>query len=416
MTARQKLIRLKERIRDSEDLSDDDREALLDFSRQMDLLQTVYSDHRHEKLLRHCTIMAENVGGLADAREDRDAAERLVEWINDSYSNEETNSDYRGALRKFGQRSLRLDEIPDSLAWIPTGTSRSYDPSPNIEEMLTWDDVQAMISAAQNTRDKALFALALEAGPRGYSELYPMTVGSLTDTSIGMQLTVDGKTGERHLTLIYSVPHLRRWLSDHPDRSNSDAPLWSKLSGGGLPSNPSFLNQFKNAAERAGVEKPVTPTNFRKSNTLFLRRLGADQSLIEDRQGRSRGSKHVARYIAAFDESNERAAYAGLLGHDVVEDDAPNPEDLTPVICPRCDKQTPREKDFCMWCDQALDPLAAKEFEETEQTVKRLTLRRVRDDPTVLDDVEERNTIINAIADDDDLLARAQALVDEDRQ
>jgi hypothetical protein len=50
-----------------------DREQLIEFSRRIELLKEEYSDHRHLKLLRHLTRMAENVGGLADALEDREA-------------------------------------------------------------------------------------------------------------------------------------------------------------------------------------------------------------------------------------------------------------------------------------------------------------------------------------------------------
>jgi len=69
---------LRERIEESDEISDDDREALLEFSDELFVLQTEYGDHRHLKLLRHSTRMAEHVGGLADALEDRDAAEDTV--------------------------------------------------------------------------------------------------------------------------------------------------------------------------------------------------------------------------------------------------------------------------------------------------------------------------------------------------
>ncbi|HMB50119.1 MAG TPA: site-specific integrase, partial [Natronoarchaeum rubrum] len=81
----------------------EDVDILLEFSDQLDLLSSEYSDHRHLKLLRHCTRMAEEVGGLADALDDRDAAEEIVRWIHRTYDNEETNRDYRVALRMFGK-------------------------------------------------------------------------------------------------------------------------------------------------------------------------------------------------------------------------------------------------------------------------------------------------------------------------
>ena len=68
---------MRERIRESDEISNADREALIEFSDELYLLQTKYSGHRHLKLLSHCTNRAETVGGLADALEDRDAAEEI---------------------------------------------------------------------------------------------------------------------------------------------------------------------------------------------------------------------------------------------------------------------------------------------------------------------------------------------------
>ena len=78
---------MRERIRESDDISDADRKVLLEISDELYLLQQQYSDYRHLKLLSHCTNMAEKVGGLADALEDRDATEELVRWINQTYDN-----------------------------------------------------------------------------------------------------------------------------------------------------------------------------------------------------------------------------------------------------------------------------------------------------------------------------------------
>lgn len=133
MASRDRIENLKERIKkrsglvdedpdeqDAPTIAEDDAEALLEFSRQLDLLSSEYTNYRHEKLLRHCTIMAEQVGGLADAIESREAAEKIVQWINTergtSEYSEETNQDYRVAIRIFGKRTLKLDEVPESLA------------------------------------------------------------------------------------------------------------------------------------------------------------------------------------------------------------------------------------------------------------------------------------------------------------
>jgi integrase len=336
-----------------------DREVLLEFSDELQLLKTKYTDHRHLKLLRHCTRMAEHVGGLADALDDRDAAEDIVRWIHATYDNEETNQDYRVALKVFGRRvsDENGDDPPESLKWIPSTTSRSYNPSPDPAEMLEWDaDVKPMIDAARNSRDKALIAVQFDAGLRG-GELYGLTIGDVSDSEHSVKLRVDGKTGQRSVDLIPSVPYLNRWLADHPADGDPDAFLWSKLTAPERYSYQRFLQGFKEPAERAGVDKPVTPTNFRKSNATWLASQGANAALIEDRQGRTRGSDAVARYVATFGDEAEKQ-YAAMHGMDV---DLDEPEEIAPLTCPRCDKETPRDKDLCVWCGQALSPEAADE-------------------------------------------------------
>jgi len=73
---RKAVTSLRKRIRERErDITDEDAEALLTFSDQLDLMKSEYSDYRHLKLLRHCTRMAEATEQLAAAAHDRDAAE-----------------------------------------------------------------------------------------------------------------------------------------------------------------------------------------------------------------------------------------------------------------------------------------------------------------------------------------------------
>ena len=55
---------------------------------------------------------------------------------------EETNRDYRIALRVFGRRTVNGngDDPPESLGWVPSGTPRNYDPAPNPADMFHWDE------------------------------------------------------------------------------------------------------------------------------------------------------------------------------------------------------------------------------------------------------------------------------------
>jgi len=349
---------LRERIEDGVRDVDGDADVLLTFSDEMTLRREEYGDHRHLKLLRHATRMAEHAGDLEAALEDEDACKDIVRWIHREYDNEETNRDYRVALRMFAKHATDGDEIPDSVEWVSTKTSRDYNPSPNPAEMCRWeDDIQPMIDEARNPRDAAAIALQMDAGLRG-GELYDLTRGDLTDSEHSIKVWADGKRGEHGVDLIPSIPYVNRWLDEHPS-TDPDAPLWSKLSAPDHLSYQRFLQMFKEPARRAGVDKPVTPTALRKSNASWLAHRGANEALIEDRQGRVRGSDAVSRYVAAFGEDDAETQYAALNGLDVEQTESA--EERAPVTCPRCERETPADKDECMWCNQALSLEAAEQ-------------------------------------------------------
>jgi integrase len=402
-------------------VNDSDREALLEFDRRMQLLDSKYGDYRREKLLRHCTRIAENIrpGVLTDALEDREAAEDIVLWIKGEYDNEYTKHDYRTALRIFGKRVTDdgvdgdPDEPPASIAWVPSGTSSSHDPVPNPADMLEWEaDVKPMLKATQNARDAALIAVAFDAGIRS-GELQDLTVGDVNDHEHGLQIMVDGKRGQRSVPLIPSVPYLRQWLygrggSAHPAPDDPKAPLWSKLNGSDSLTYRRFRDIFDDAAERAGVTKTVTPTNFRKSSATFLARQGMSQAYIEDRQGRVRGSDATAHYVARFGGESD-TEYAKLHGIEVEEDDA---EPFGPIGCPRCGKDTPRDEPKCVWCGQVLDYDAMPELEAQQRELRDAALRLAGENPDVLDDVRRARDLMTVFEDNPDLFEDAQGFVE----
>ncbi|WP_224449307.1 site-specific integrase [Haloprofundus salilacus] len=406
-----RVDRLRERIETSDDISEADRDVLFGFSDEMFLLKTKYTDARHDKLLRHCVRMAEEVGGLAAALEEREAAEDILRWINRTYDNEETNRDYRVAFRVFGRRVTdeNGEEPPESIDWVPSGTSKSYDPKPNPRNMLHWEEhILPMIDATYNARDAAMIAVAWDAGARS-GEFRDLRVGDITDHKHGLRITVDGKTGQRTITLIPSVPYLQRWLSDHPGRDDPDAPLWSKLHSVDDLSWNMFKKAFESAAERAEVTRPVTLTNFRKSSASYLASKGMAQAHLEEHHGWVRGSNVASRYVAVFGDAavNELAKIHGL---DVSEEE---PEPIGPVTCPRCDKQTPRDKEFCVWCEQALDPHAVETLKTDERKVQRAIIGLAQRNPSLLEDVEQREQVMSVIEDNPELQTQIRRLLDD---
>jgi hypothetical protein len=56
--------------------------------------------------------------------------------------------------------------------------------------------------------------------------------------------------------------------------------------------------------------------------------------------------------MARFGEESQERSYARLHGLEVEpEEDAGG---ISPVQCPRCQRETPRDNEHCMWCNFAL--------------------------------------------------------------
>ncbi|SDJ32136.1 Phage integrase family protein [Halovenus aranensis] len=388
----------RETIATHDDLDETDRDLLQEFDKQLGLRQ--YSTERHLKLLRHCKTLAgvvETVKGpnttpdvsLADALNNRDAAETLVAWINRQYDNEETNRDMRVALRVFGKHVTDGDDVPEPLDWIPSTTSRSYNPTPDAADMLDWDeDIVPMTKAVHNARDKSLIAVAWDSGARA-GELLDLRVGDVSDGKHGMKLSLDGKQGQRSVTLFVSSGHLAQWLDSHPAGDSSTAPLWCQLNDGTSQLSYQRCNDIiKRAGEKAEVSKPITFTNFRKSSASFLASQGVSQAVLEEHHGWSRGSDVAGRYIAIFDDASDREL-ARAHGLDVSEEEH---DPIATIDCPRCGEPTPQDRPFCMHCHASVDVEASQLVDElTDRLDEALIERTDPDDRKDLIDV--RRTI-----------------------
>lgn len=380
-----RIAQLRRRIRESDTIDDDDRDLLLEFSDELEFHR--YSVDRHIKLVQHCTMLAGDSTkygadelpdvGLAESIGDDASsvanAKELVRWIHRNYPNEESNRDLRVALRVLGGHVSPgdVDEKPASIEQISATTSRDYDPMPDPTKMYRWKEhMLPIIESAKYTREKAMLAMAWDAGPRS-GEIRGLEVGDVGDHKYGLSISVDGKTGQRNTVLIPSVPYVRRWLDDHPAGDDPEAPLWSDLDSGRDVSYRMKLKMLRaptqKAVENGAVRIPSTIdfTRMRKSSASYLAAENVSQVHLENHHGWVRGSDEAARYIAVFGEETDREI-ARAHGLDVAADET---DPIAPLVCRRCQRETPRDKPACVWCGQVTNQRGAEAADRMESAL-----------------------------------------------
>lgn len=403
---RHSIQRLRERLTESDNISEEDAEALHQYTLEVDAVgHAEMGDAVHERNLMRLVKMAEEVGGLAASLEEKQAAKELNSWIQQHYPNPESNKTARDALHSFGKHATEDEDEPDSLSWIPTGYPQNYDRKPDPSKMYEWEDhVIPMLDACRNYRDEALIGLAFDIGPRS-GELQDLQIGDLVHKDHGIQITLKGKQGKRSPTAMVVPDRINKWLQIHPADEDPTAPLWSKLNSPEPISANMIRKIFREAAKRADITPPSqpTPTRFRKSSASHLAKRNVSQTHLENRYGWVRGSDEAARYIAVYGSETDKEV-ARVLGIEIEEDEH---SQMGPLTCPRCEQQTPRDKSSCVWCGQALSIEAAENAEAQEQRARE-TLASL--DPEEASEVQETIELLS----DPTIQSQLQSMANQD--
>ncbi|MFP4654803.1 MAG: tyrosine-type recombinase/integrase, partial [Methanohalobium sp.] len=160
---------------------------------------------------------------------------------------------------------------PEKTSWINTNSKKSGTKKLP-DQLMTTDEVKAMIDAAYYIRDKALIAVLYDSGAR-ISEIGNLQIKDVTFDQYGAVLRVNGKTGMRRIRIIFSVPYISNWLDNHPFKDKKDSYIWvtlSRRSKGEQLKYPTIYLNLKKIASRAGIEKRIYNHLFRHSRATEL--------------------------------------------------------------------------------------------------------------------------------------------------
>jgi len=264
----------------------------------------------------------------------------------------------------------------DKVEWFKTKRTYSL-PVESTKDLLTKKDVLALINAATTPRDKALIAVLYESGCRA-SEFLALKVKSVDFDRYGCRIIVNGKTGQRMVRLVESVPYLKIWINNHPLKQDPEAPLWLSERKKAM-SLERLYSLLRTLARRAGLKKRVYPHLFRHSRATELAKMLTEQEL-KYYFGWTQSSRMAAVYVHLSGRDLDRKI---LKLHGLVEDREQKPDtSLKPKQCPSCNMLNPADAVYCYGCGHILDAKTALQIQKAEQISEQL-LKSLLEDPEV---------------------------------
>ena len=355
-------------------IPEESKKNILDFYRECILRG--YSKARTIKYLDTLERTARLLGKPFEEAKKEDIQDLIAEIEQRDYS-EWTKHDYKVILRVF-YRWLRNCDYPEETSWIKLKSTNNHKLP---EELLTVEEVNKLVDAAEHIRDKAFIQTLYESGCR-IGELLALQIKHVKIDNFGAVLLVNGKTGQRRVRVIVSAPKLQQWIENHPLKSDPNAPLWVTV---GTNSRNKVWNYgtakevLKKLVKKAGIKKRVYPHLFRHTRATHLAN-HLTEAQMKQYFGWVQGSKMASIYVHLSGRDVDKALLK--LNGIKVEEDEKEPE-FKPKVCPRCKARNSPDAKFCSKCGMCLDESVAVQVDELKLKAEKLVTKLVKN-PQIL--------------------------------
>jgi len=380
----------------------DNPELILEFSRKG--ISEGLSVHRMSSYLNSLKCISEKLGKSFLSVTEEDITAFLYELEQSDYS-AYSKRDYKIALRRFF-RFLGKEELTKD---IKTTIKRSRKKLP--EEILTKEEVQKMIEAADHPRDKAIIALLYEGGLR-IGELASLKLKNIQFDSFGCVVKVRGKTGERMVRAVSAASLLTTWLEMHPQREDNEANLLVNLSTNYKKKGityQSISQSLKRIAKKAGIKKKVTPHLFRHSRATHLAKDLTEAQMNE--------------YFGWVQGSSMPATYVHLSGRDVDDKilqiynlkpkDTDREDEMRPIECPRCKYINAPVNRFCGRCGTVLNENERIKLEMQSRQVSKDFPDLSIDDVRLLEEMKRFRDMLELFEKHPELFTKMRAMIEK---
>jgi hypothetical protein len=180
------------------------------------------------------------------------------------------------------------------------------------------------------------------------------------------KIVVNGKTGERSLALIDSLPYVSQWISLHPQGSNREAILLPNMKTSKvIQVNTMFVlyRRYKKYFASLLSSENVPEEDKKKIEELLKKPWNPyvlRHSAITEKSGFLNSDSKLRQYAGWTARSNMHSRYVHFRGGEsmtdllkvkgIVKDDKRSINILKPKICPNCNEQNRPDSQFCQKC------------------------------------------------------------------
>lgn len=233
-------------------------------------------------------------------------------------------------------------------------------------DLLTPDEITAMMKACTRPVDRALIMMLYEGGFR-IGELGTMTWGDLTFDKYGVIANVNFKTGmPRYVRLIMVREYLAQWRACYMPDPTGAALVF--LNGRGEPLKHASINKrLKILAKAAGIMKHITPHVFRHSRITHLIKEGVPESVIKLMMW-GNISTDMFRTYAHLTGKDIDAAMLQQYGISIAEQKKELSR-LVPHQCPHCKNICSPVSNYCAVCGRRMTEEIAATDEDMQESV-----------------------------------------------
>jgi integrase len=327
-----------------------------------------------------------------------------VDGVKDEGLTKGTVANYQKALRKFYGYHSDLGVDKEDV-FLYTTEKKAVDERDIFEK----EDIQAIRDACEDDRDRALVDMLLYTGQR-ISAILNLRIKDI-DLEEGVfylnEEAGDLKGADGKKPLLYAESAVRDWLRSHPVKDDPEARLICQkmpnagkydYEQGSTLDKSSVYRALNKIGERAGVDKPMNPHNFRHTFvTIAARDYDMDFDTIKRIIGHEPDSNVMESTYAHLTDDDVIDQAKDDMGIEEKEEESP----LTPDVCDNCGEPIPiDDAKACPSCGIAFTPDARQTKDKMQGKV-----REQKEQAETLEEYRDADAIAQALDDDPKLAA-----------